>query len=64
VQKNCGIVKKPAYAIESVDNALLLLTLLRESEWLRIAGAVSTLGVSPSIAHRLMATIVYRGFAL
>jgi DNA-binding IclR family transcriptional regulator len=58
------IVKKPAYAIESVDNALQLLTLLQERESVRVNEAAERLGVAPSTAHRLFATLVYRGFAL
>ncbi len=57
-------MKKPQYAIESVDKALQLLILLQEREWVRIAEAAQELDVAPSTAHRLMATLVYRGFAL
>jgi len=62
--QNISIVKRPDYAVESVDNALQLILLLQEREWLRIAEAAKALGVAPSTAHRLMATLVYRGFAL
>ncbi|NUP73950.1 MAG: helix-turn-helix domain-containing protein, partial [Sinomonas sp.] len=58
------IVKKPAYAIESVDNALQLILLLQERDALRVNEAAERLGVAPSTAHRLFATLVYRGFAL
>jgi DNA-binding IclR family transcriptional regulator len=58
------IVKKPAYAIESVDNALQLILMLQERESLRVNEAADRLGVAPSTAHRLLATLVYRGFAL
>lgn len=58
------IVKKPAYAIESVDNALQLIMLLQERDALRVNEAAERLGVAPSTAHRLLATLVYRGFAL
>ncbi|MDQ4502880.1 IclR family transcriptional regulator [Sinomonas sp. ASV322] len=58
------IVKKPAYAIESVDNALQLILLLHERDALRVNEAAERLGVAPSTAHRLLATLVYRGFAL
>ncbi|GAA2196364.1 IclR family transcriptional regulator [Sinomonas flava] len=57
------IVKKPAYAIESVDNALQLILLLQESGAIRVNEAAERLGVAPSTAHRLLATLVYRGFA-
>ncbi|MEA5455055.1 IclR family transcriptional regulator [Sinomonas sp. JGH33] len=58
------IVKKPAYAIESVDNALQLILLLQERDTLRVNEAAERIGVAPSTAHRLLATLVYRGFAL
>lgn len=58
------IVKKPAYAIESVDNALQLLLMLQERDSVRVNEAADKLGVAPSTAHRLLATLVYRGFAL
>ncbi|MDF0529241.1 helix-turn-helix domain-containing protein [Tsukamurella sp. 8F] len=59
-----SIVKKPSYAVAVVDNALRLLTLLRrESDGLRVQEAAEYLGVAPSTAHRLLSTLVYRGFA-
>jgi DNA-binding IclR family transcriptional regulator len=62
--QNTRIVKRPEYAVDSVDNALRILLLLQEREWLRIADAARELGVAPSTAHRLMSTLVFRGFAL
>ncbi|GHG51349.1 transcriptional regulator [Sinomonas cellulolyticus] len=62
--QNIRIVKRPEYAIDSVDKALQLITLLQEREWVRIADAARELGVAPSTAHRLMSTLAYRGFAL
>ncbi|MGJ9404204.1 IclR family transcriptional regulator [Arthrobacter sp. KK5.5] len=59
-----SIVKRPEYAVESVDSALRLVVLLQERDWVRIGEAARELGVAPSTAHRLMATLVYRGFAL
>jgi DNA-binding IclR family transcriptional regulator len=58
------IVKKPTYAVESVDNALQLILMLQERDALRVNEAAERLGVAPSTAHRLLATLVYRGFAL
>lgn len=63
MQNNKRIVKRPDYAIESVENALRLLVLLQEQESVRIVDAAKDLGVAPSTAHRLLATLVYRGFA-
>lgn len=54
---------KPAYAIDSVDHALLLATLLQQEGPLGVAEAAERLGVSRSTAHRLLAMLVYRDFA-
>ncbi|UPO78127.1 IclR family transcriptional regulator [Arthrobacter sp. Helios] len=62
--QNIRIVKKPGYAVDAADRALQLILLLQETEWLRIGEAAKALGVAPSTAHRLMSTLVYRGFAL
>lgn len=55
---------KPTYAVASVDNALLLLQMLRDLGELRVKDAASELGISPSTVHRLMSMLVYRGFAV
>lgn len=54
---------KPPYAIDSVDHALHLAQLLPQEGPLRVTDAAERLGVSPSTAHRLLAMLVYRGFA-
>lgn len=51
-----------AYPIESVDNALRLLLILRERKALRVAEAAEELGVARSTAHRLLTTLRARGF--
>lgn len=56
--------QRPPYPIQSVDNALRLLQLLRDGGSIRLADAAEELQVAPSTAHRLMAMLVYRGFAL
>ena len=56
--------KRPTYSIEAVDNALQLLQLLRDGGALRLKEAAAELGVAPSTAHRLLAMLVYRGFAV
>jgi IclR family acetate operon transcriptional repressor len=53
----------PKYAIESVDNALRLLLLLRGSASLGVQQASEALGVAPSTAHRLFAMLQHHGFA-
>ena len=54
---------KPPYSLESVDNALRLLQLLRDQGRLRVADAAAELGTARSTAHRLLAMLVYRDFA-
>ncbi|MDV9169345.1 IclR family transcriptional regulator C-terminal domain-containing protein [Streptomyces sp. W16] len=55
---------KPAYAIESVDHALQLAQLLQQEGSLRVTDAAERLNVSRSTAHRLLAMLVYRDFAV
>ena len=59
-----GVRNKPAYTIESVDHALRLAVLLREEGPLRVSEAAARLGVARSTAHRLLAMLVYREFAV
>src|SRR5437764_14486442 len=54
----------PAYPVSSADNVLTLLRLLRERGELRVAEAASGLGVAPSTAHRLLATLRRHEFAV
>lgn len=58
-----NIMKRPQYAIESVDNALRLLLLLRQEGPMRGADIAERLGVARSTAHRLLSMLVYREFA-
>lgn len=57
-------LRKPTYAISSVDNAIRLLQMLRDLGEVRGKEAAAELGISPSTAHRLMSMLVYRGFAI
>lgn len=52
----------PRYPIESVDNALRLLSLFRDHERIRVKDAAEVLGVATGTAHRLLAMLVYRGY--
>ncbi|TCO54202.1 IclR family transcriptional regulator [Actinocrispum wychmicini] len=54
---------KPHYAVESVDHALRLATLLQQEGPLGVSEAAEHLRVSRSTAHRLLAMLVYRDFA-
>jgi DNA-binding IclR family transcriptional regulator len=53
----------PRYPIDSVDNALRLVTLVAERESVSVADAAAELGVARSTAHRLLAMLQHHGFA-
>jgi IclR family transcriptional regulator, acetate operon repressor len=50
--------------LASVDNALRLLEMLGEHQILRVSDAAGELGVARSTAHRLLAALRQRGFAI
>lgn len=52
------------YRVEAVDRALLLILLLDERRAVSVSEVAEELGVAPSTAHRLLATLCYRGFAV
>jgi DNA-binding IclR family transcriptional regulator len=52
----------PAYPIESVRNALLLLLQLRDRPVLRVSEWAAELGVARSTAHRLLTMLEHYGF--
>jgi DNA-binding IclR family transcriptional regulator len=54
---------RPAYAIASVDSALLLASLLQQEGAMRVTDVADRLDVSVSTAHRLLGMLVYRDFA-
>jgi DNA-binding IclR family transcriptional regulator len=58
------VKNKPPYAIESVDNALRILQRLRDTGQVRVSGVAAELGIARSTAHRLLAMLVYRDFAV
>lgn len=58
-----AVKNKPAYAIASVDSALLLASLLQQEGAMRVTDVAARLGVSVSTAHRLLGMLVYRDFA-
>lgn len=55
---------RPSYAISSVDHALRLATMLQLEGELSVTEAAQRLGVARSTAHRLLAMLVYRDFAV
>jgi IclR family acetate operon transcriptional repressor len=50
--------------LDSVDNALRLLLLLRRDGLLRVTQVADELGVAHSTAHRLLASLRHRGFVV
>jgi DNA-binding IclR family transcriptional regulator len=58
------VKNRPAYALGSVDNVLLLLHLLRDHGKIKVSEAARELGIARSTAHRLLAMLVYRDFAV
>ncbi|MDQ3714443.1 MAG: IclR family transcriptional regulator, partial [Actinomycetota bacterium] len=54
--------KPPRYPINSVDNALKLLLMFRETQLIRVSEASAALDVGRSTAHRLLAMLEYHGF--
>jgi DNA-binding IclR family transcriptional regulator len=50
--------------IKSADHVLTLLEILRRDNNLRINAAARELGVAPSTVHRLVQTLVFRGYAV
>jgi IclR family transcriptional regulator, acetate operon repressor len=58
------VKNKPPYAIESVDNALRILQALRDAGQVRVSELAAELGIARSTAHRLLAMLVYRDFAV
>jgi DNA-binding IclR family transcriptional regulator len=54
----------PPYAIASVDHALRAATMLQLEGGLTVSQVATRLGVARSTAHRLLAMLVYRDFAV
>jgi IclR family transcriptional regulator, acetate operon repressor len=61
VEEYC-VGDEPRYPIESVDNALRLLSMFASEETVRVKDAADMLGVSTGTAHRLLAMLAYRGY--
>jgi DNA-binding IclR family transcriptional regulator len=52
----------PRYPIESVNNVLRLVLMLRDQKQIRLTEASAALGVAPSTAHRLLAMLEHHDF--
>jgi DNA-binding IclR family transcriptional regulator len=55
---------RPAYPLKAVENALVALTFLHERGEVRVAEVADQLGVARSTAHRVLAMLVFHGFAI
>lgn len=56
--------QRPAYAVTSVDHALRIATMLQLEGELTVTEVAARLDVARSTAHRLLAMLVYRDFAV
>ena len=63
-RENQDLARRPTYSLQSVDNVLRLLQMLRDSGGVRLTDVAEELDVAPSTAHRLLSMLVYRGFAV
>jgi DNA-binding IclR family transcriptional regulator len=64
VQEGDATRAVPQYPIESVDRTLLLLRFLVDRSELKLSEVREHLDIGQSTAHRLLAMLVYRGFAV
>ena len=56
--------QRPSYAISSVDHALRIAAMLQLEGELTVSEVAERVGVARSTAHRLLAMLVYRDFAV
>ncbi|GLW11105.1 transcriptional regulator [Microtetraspora sp. NBRC 13810] len=54
----------PTYPLKAVENALVALKFLQERGEIRVADVADHLGVARSTAHRVLAMLVFHGFAI
>ncbi|MEU9349140.1 IclR family transcriptional regulator [Streptomyces sp. NPDC048278] len=55
--------ERPAYPVGAAGNALRTVQLLHEREELRVVDVAEQLGIARSTAHRVLAMLVFHGFA-
>lgn len=61
---SAGDLGPPAYALNSVDKTLRIMHMLRDGMPLRISTVARNLDIAISTAHRMMAMLVFHGFAV
>lgn len=54
---------QPRHLVESADHALTLLTMLRRDGVVHVNSAAREMDLAPSTVHRLLQTLVFRGYA-
>lgn len=54
----------PTYSLGSVDKTLRVMHLLRDGTPIRVSAVAQNLGIGVSTAHRILAMLVYHGFAV
>ncbi len=59
-----GKLGPPAYALGSVDKTLRVMHMLRDGTPIRVSAVAQSLGIGVSTAHRIMAMLVFHGFAV
>lgn len=60
--RSAADLEPPRYPIESVDNALRLLSMLTTVDRIRVKDAADQLGVASGTAHRLLSMLLYHGY--
>jgi IclR family acetate operon transcriptional repressor len=63
VMQKLPVPYRPPYMVSSVDKALRLIQMLRDHGKLRLKTASLELDVAESTVHRLMATLIFHGYA-
>lgn len=57
-------LRKPAYAVDSIDHALMTLDMLARRPQIRLTELAAELHIGRATAHRLLQMMLFRGFAV
>ncbi|WP_327742965.1 IclR family transcriptional regulator [Streptomyces europaeiscabiei] len=63
MENSAGAAPSPSYPVSAAGNALRVVRLLHELDELRVMDVADRLGVARSTAHRILAMLVFEGFA-